>query len=98
MKIIPRNDFVLVKLDSMPEAVAIGGFGLPDDSVKERQRATVLAVGSGRLTLGGERISINLLIGTKVWLFPGAGQKFNDNEDLLLIKEELIIGVIQDGV
>jgi co-chaperonin GroES (HSP10) len=97
---IPRNEYVLVELDKKPEAAAPGrDFRLDSDSVKDRQRATVLKTGPGRLTSSGQRVDIDLPEGTRVWLFPGAGQKVNDNEDLLLIKDELILGVIdEDGI
>jgi chaperonin GroES len=96
MRVAPRNDYVLVELDKTPEVTEQGGFGLDSDSVKERLRATVLATGPGRLTLDGTRIPIRLKSQVRVWLYPGSGQVVDDNEDFLLIKEELIIGVI-DG-
>ena len=96
---IPRNDNVLVELDKKPEATDPShDFRLDSDSVKDRQRATVLNTGPGRPTMSGDRIAIDLAKGTRVWLFPGAGQKVNDNEDLLLIREDMILGVIDDEV
>ena len=97
MQIKPRNDYVLVELDKRPEpADDIGAFGLDSDSVKDRLRATVLDVGIGRVAFDGTRVLIALSPGDRVWLFPGAGQQVDDNEDLLLIREELIIGMIRE--
>jgi co-chaperonin GroES (HSP10) len=83
-----------VELDKQPEPDENTGFRLDSDSVKERLRATVLLAGPGRLAFDGTRVDIELNPGDRVWLFPGAGQQVDDNEDLLLIREELIIGVI----
>lgn len=98
MKFRPRNDYVLVELDKKPEATTPGGFGLDDDSVRDRQKATVLDTGPGRVTIEGIRIPIDLSAGTRVWLFPGHGQKIDDNEDLILLREDSILGTIDDEI
>jgi chaperonin GroES len=98
MQLKPRNDYVLVELDQRPEVTASGGFGLDSDSVKDRQKGTVLDAGPGRLTSQGERVPIELPKGTRVWLFPGHGQKVDDNEDILLLREDSILGIIDDEI
>lgn len=98
MKIRPRNDYVLVELDSKPEAATPGNFGLDPDSVHERQRGTVLDSGPGRVTIEGIRIPINLSVGTRILLFPGHGQTVDDNEDVLLLREDSILGIIDNEV
>ena len=94
MKLIPRNDYVLVELDKKPVAIESSGYGLESESAHERQKATVLDTGPGRFTSSGKRILIDLPKGTRVWLFPGDRQIVDDNENIVLIRESSILGII----
>jgi chaperonin GroES len=96
MIVKPRNDYVLVELDKREAESSDKSFRLSSDSEKGRQEATVLDVGTGRITITGERIPIDLKKGQKVWLYPGTGQEIRGEEDLRLIREEFVIGVIND--
>lgn len=84
---------MLVRVDKTEEATA-GGILLPQNSKEQPKTATVVAVGEGRVTVNGTRIEIDLGPDERVFLFPEVGQWVDENERLLMVKEEYIFGVI----
>jgi len=67
MKIIPKRDQVLIRIDA-PEDMTPGGIILPADAQKKRETAEVVAVGPGLAQMGkvlpldleaGERVIFN---------------------------------------
>ncbi len=65
-KIQPVNDYILIEPEKAEEKTA-GGIYIPDTADKEKpQKATVVAVGPGKLGENGERIELSVKIGETI--------------------------------
>ena len=65
-KIQPVNDYNLIEPEKAEEKTA-GGIYIPDTADKEKpQKATVVAVGPGKLGENGERIELSVKIGETI--------------------------------
>ena len=91
MAIRPLDDRIVVKpLEA--EAKTAGGILLPDSAKEKPQRATVMAVGEGRLTDKGERIVLSLKVGDQVLYgkYSGTEIKWNGEEFKILRESEVL--------
>ncbi len=70
-----RNDQVIVKPLPNEEEMSHGGIIMPN-TMHTMPLATVVDVGPGGITSGGERIAINLRKGDVVGMRPGSGHMF----------------------
>ena len=67
MKFTPRQDFVVVQMDA-PLDKTKNGILLLESAQEDRMPATVLAIGPGRMTEFGTKISVDdLVIGDRVF-------------------------------
>ena len=92
----PLGQRVLVKrLDA--EEVSAGGIVLPDTAQEKPQEAEVVALGTGGKDENGNDITFSVEEGNKVLIskYGGTDVKVN-GEDLLIINEGDILGVIAD--
>ncbi len=92
----PLGQRVLVKrLDA--EEVSAGGIVLPDTAQEKPQEAEVVALGTGGKDENGNDITFSVNQGDKVLIskYGGTDVKVN-GEDLLIINEGDILGVIAD--
>ncbi len=92
----PLGQRVLVKrLDA--EEVSAGGIVLPDTAQEKPQEAEVVALGTGGKDENGNEITFTVNQGDKVLIskYGGTDVKVN-GEDLLIINEGDILGVIAD--
>ena len=96
MNIKPLSDHILIEPISNKEKTD-SGFFVPQSADKEGpEEAKIVAVGPGK-TVKGEKIPLSVKIGDKV-LFSkpyGASKIKVDNKDLLIIKEEDILAIIE---
>ncbi len=94
MKFRPLHDRVVVRrLDS--EEKTKGGIIIPDTAKEKPQEGEVIAVGSGARDEAGKLIPIDLKVGDKVLFGKWSGTEVKlDGEDLLIMKESDIMGVI----
>ena len=94
MNLKPLSDRVVVRrVDS--EAVTKGGIVIPDAATEKADQGTVLAVGPGKRLESGELIALGVAVDDKVLFGKFAGQTVKiDGEELLILKEEEILGVI----
>ena len=94
-KIRPLGDHVAIRPQKDPDQTASGLY-LPDSAKKRPQRGEVLAVGPGRLNEAGTgRIPMQVQPG-QVVAYGWVGSTMTvDGEDLLVIKESDILGVIE---
>ena len=96
MNIKPLSDHILVEPVLVKEKTE-SGFFVPQNSDKEGpEEAKVIAVGPGKI-VKGERIPLSVNVGDKV-LFSkpyGASKIKVDNKDLLIIKEEDILAILE---
>ena len=98
MKFRPLHDRIVVKrIDA--EAKSAGGIIIPDTVKEKPSQGTVLAVGPGGRDEAGKLIPIDLRVGDRVLFGKWSGTEVKiDGEDLLIMKESDIMGVIEEGV
>ena len=91
----PLGDRVAVKPLPAEEKTA-GGLYVPDTAKEKPQRGTVVAVGEGRVE-NGERIQMSVKEGDAVLYGKFSGTEITlDGEDLLIMKESDLLGLIED--
>ena len=96
MKIRPLHDRVIVKrLEE--ERTTASGIVIPDSASGEKpDQGTVQAVGNGKLLDDGSIRSLDVKVGDKVLFGKYAGQEVKvDGEDLLVMREEDIMGIVE---
>ncbi len=91
----PLRDRVLVKRLEEEEQ-KIGGIIVPDTAKEKPQQAKVVAVGPGRILDDGKRLDPVLKAGDKVLIGKWSGTEVKiDDEELLILKEDEILGVLE---
>ena len=90
----PLRDRVLVRRIEEAEQ-KVGGIIIPDSAKEKPLQAEVIAVGSGRILESGEKMPLDLRAGDKVLIGKWSGTEVKvDGEDLLILKEDEILGVL----
>ena len=95
MKLRPLHDRVIVKrLEE--ERKSAGGIVIPDTAAEKPIRGKVLAVGKGKILENGEIRPLDVKVGDKVLFGKYGGTEVKvDGEDLLVMREEDIMAVIE---
>lgn len=95
MNLKPLSDRVVVRrVDS--ESVTKGGIVIPDAAAEKADKGTVVAVGPGKRTEQGTVIPLDVGVDDQVLFGKFAGQVVKiDGEELLVLKEEDILAVIE---
>lgn len=95
MKIRPLHDRVIIKRTE-EERKSPGGIVIPDSAAEKPIRGKVIAVGKGRILENGEVRALDLKAGDKVLFGKYSGTEVKvDGEDLLVMKEDDIMAVIE---
>lgn len=91
----PLHDRVVVRrLDE--DTKTAGGIIIPDTAQEKPQQGEVLAVGNGTKTEEGVLVPLDVKKGDKVLFGKWSGTEVKiDGEDLLIMKESDIMGVIE---
>src|SRR5262245_21388346 len=98
MKFRPLHDRVVVKLIDAEEKSA-GGIIIPDTAKEKPSQGEIIAVGPGGRDEAGKLIPIDLKVGDRVLFGKWSGTEVKiDNEDLLIMKESDILGVLEGSV
>jgi chaperonin GroES len=98
MKFRPLHDRIVVKRIEAEEKTA-GGIIIPDTVKEKPSQGEVVAVGPGGRDEAGKLIPIDIRAGDRVLFGKWSGTEVKiDGEDLLIMKESDIFGVIEDGV
>ena len=94
MKFRPLHDRVVVKrIDA--EAKSKGGIIIPDTAQEKPQEGEIVAVGPGGRDQAGKLIPIGVKSGDRVLFGKWSGTEVKlDGDDLLIMKESDIMGVI----
>jgi len=96
LKLQPLGDRVVVRRESSEERTA-GGIVLPDSAKEKPQRGVIEAVGNGKLLDDGSRGKLQVQVGDRVLFTSWAGETFKvGEEELLLMREEDILAVLED--
>jgi chaperonin GroES len=98
MKFRPLHDRIVVKRIEAEEKTA-GGIIIPDTVKEKPSQGEVVAVGPGGRDEAGKLIPIDIRTGDRVLFGKWSGTEVKiDGEDLLIMKESDIFGVIEEGV
>jgi chaperonin GroES len=96
MGLRPLHDRILVKRLEEGEEKSEGGIIIPDTAKEKPQQAKVLAVGDGRITEDGKVQPIDVKSGDTVVFSKYAGTEVKiDGEELLVIREDDVLGVVE---
>ena len=94
MKFRPLHDRVVVKRVDSEEKTA-GGIIIPDTAKEKPMEGEIVAVGEGARDDSGARITLDVKSGDRVLFGKWSGTEVKiDGEDLLIMKESDIMGVI----
>jgi chaperonin GroES len=98
MKFRPLHDRVVVeRIDA--DAKSAGGILIPDSAQEKPSQGEIVAVGPGGRDEAGKLIPIDLKKGDRVLFGKWSGTEVKiDGEDLLIVKESDIMGVLQETV
>ncbi|MCV0424926.1 MAG: co-chaperone GroES [Roseibium sp.] len=90
----PLHDRVVVRRVDSEEKTA-GGIIIPDSAKEKPQEGEIVAVGAGARKDSGELIPVDVKAGDRVLFGKWSGTEVKiDGEDLLIMKESDIMGVI----
>jgi chaperonin GroES len=77
------------------ERTSAGGIVIPDSAAEKPQRGEIVAVGNGKITDSGEMRALDVKVGDQVLFGKYSGTEIKlDGEDVLIMKEEDILGVL----
>jgi chaperonin GroES len=94
MNFTPLHDRVLVRRVDSEETTA-GGLIIPDSAQEKPQEGEVISCGDGARKDSGELIPMAVNAGDKILFGKWSGTEVKiDGEDLLIMKESDILGVI----
>ena len=96
MNFRPLHDRVLVRRIEADEKTA-GGIIIPDTAKEKPSQGEVIAVGPGGRDDTGKLIPIDIKAGDRVLFGKWSGTEVKiDGEDLLIMKESDILGIVED--
>ena len=95
MKFRPLHDRVVVRRVESEEKTA-GGIIIPDTAKEKPMEGEVLAVGPGARNEKGEIVALDVKAGDRILFGKWSGSEVRiDGQDLLIMKESDIMGVIE---
>ena len=95
MKFRPLHDRVVVRRVES-EARTAGGIIIPDTAKEKPQEGEVIAVGPGGRDEAGKLVPIDVKVGDRILFGKWSGTEVKiDGEDLLIMKESDVMGVIE---
>ena len=97
MKFRPLHDRVVVRrLEA--ELKTAGGIIIPDTAQEKPQQGEVIAVGPGSRGDDNELIPLDVKVGDRILFGKWSGTEVKiDGEDLLIMKESDIMGIIEEN-
>ena len=96
MKFRPLHDRVVVRRLDADEKTA-GGIIIPDTAKEKPMEGEILAVGPGARDESGKVTALDVKAGDRVLFGKWSGTEVKiDGEDLLIMKETDIMGVLED--
>jgi len=98
MKFRPLHDRVVVKrIDA--ENKSAGGIIIPDTAQEKPSQGEVIAVGPGARDDKGQLVPVGVAVGDRILFGKWSGTEVKlDGEDLLIMKESDVMGVIEETV
>jgi len=91
----PLHDRILVRRIEAEEKTA-GGIIIPDTAKEKPQEGEVVAVGPGGRDEAGKLLPLDVKVGDRILFGKWSGTEIKlDGEDLLVMKESDVMGVIE---
>jgi chaperonin GroES len=91
----PLHDRILVRRVEADEKTA-GGIIIPDTAKEKPQEGEVIAVGPGGRDEAGKLVPLDVKVGDRILFGKWSGTEIKlDGEDLLIMKESDVMGVIE---
>ena len=98
MKFRPLHDRVMIRRVD-PEGRTTGGIIIPDTAQEKPMEGEIVAVGPGARDETGKVVPLDVRPGDRILFGKWSGSEIKiDGEDLLIMKESDIFGVIEEGV
>ncbi|MDH5435268.1 MAG: co-chaperone GroES [Gammaproteobacteria bacterium] len=95
MNIRPLHDRVIVRRVE-EERTSAGGIVIPDTATEKPSQGEILAIGNGKLLESGDVRPLDVKVGDKVLFGKYSGTEVKvSGEDVLVMREEDIMGVVQ---
>ena len=95
MKFRPLHDRILVRRIESDERTK-GGIIIPDTAKEKPQEGEVIATGPGARNDDGQTVALDVKVGDRVLFGKWSGTEIRlDGEDLLIMKEADVMGVIE---
>ena len=95
MNIRPLHDRVILKRME-EETTSAGGIVIPDTAAEKPMRGEIMAIGNGKRLENGEVVPLDVKVGDTVLFGKYSGTEVKVNgQDLLVMREEDIMGVIE---
>ena len=95
MKIRPLHDRVIVKRMEEERKTA-SGIVIPDTATEKPDQGEIIAVGAGKKDDKGVHMAMDVKVGDRVLFGKYSGQTVKvDGEELLVMREEDIMGVVE---
>ncbi|NOT34207.1 MAG: co-chaperone GroES [Candidatus Eisenbacteria bacterium] len=96
MNVRPLADRILVRRIEEQEAKR-GGIIIPDTAKEKPMEGEVIAVGPGRMTEDGKRVSIEVKKGDRVLIGKYSGTEVKiENSEFVIVREDDILGVLSE--
>ncbi len=98
MSFRPLHDRILVRRIEADEKTA-GGIIIPDTAKEKPQEGEIIAVGAGARDESGKLVELDVKVGDRILFGKWSGTEIKLNgEDLLIMKESDVMGVIDQSV
>jgi chaperonin GroES len=94
MRVQPLHDYILVKRFEEKE-VKKGGIIIPDSAKEKPQEGKVIAVGPGKLSEEGKRLSMDVKVRDKILFGRYAGNEVRiGDKEYLIMRESEVLGIL----
>ena len=94
-KIRPLHDRMLVKRVEEQDARR-GGIIIPDTAKEKPQEGKVVAVGNGKVTDEGKKISLDVKAGDRILFGKYSGNEVKiEDEEYLIMREEDVLAILE---
>lgn len=96
MKVRPLQDRIIVqRIEALQKTES--GIYIPDTAKEKPQEGKVIAVGPGKLNDNGSKVAPDVKVGDRVLFSKYAGTEVKiDGEELLIMREDDILGVLEN--
>jgi len=91
----PLHDRILIQRIEEKE-VRRGGLIIPDSAKEKPQEGKVIAVGNGKVSDEGKKISLDVKTGDRILFGKYSGSEVTlDNEEYLILREEDVLCILE---